>query len=304
MTELKSIRETAVICIVRARQWGATEKDRDAEAELASTHGVDPQVYNVSRSLVDRHHLEAIDRQVGRIRKYVIVNSRPWTDHNGRLVPNQMVPSFVVGLQELIDVFDDLADQFEIDLPAIYAASELVRAGEVNVADLLTPAQARARFSVELRIRPIPGGGDFRVDMSEALMTAIRQDCEDNLQEAAQAATLDSFGRVREVVTTMLAGLERHGVKVPGAKRAQYLTEASVENVSDLVGVLDALNIAQDPDLTNIISHMRSELTVFSADMLKDDPLLRETVAGTAKKVLADVDRATGDLGGFFGGEA
>ena len=111
----------------------------------------------------------------------------------------------------------------------------------------------------------------------------------------------EAFGRVREVVTTMLAGLERHGVKAEGAKRAQYLTEASVENVVDLVGVLDALNIAQDPDLTTIISQMRSALTVFSTDMLKDDALLRETVAADAKRVLKDVREAVDGLGGFFG---
>jgi len=299
--ELNSILDRAVMCIVHVRQWGATQKDNEAGAELANAHGVTEAAYEVTRHLIDPKHLKEIDRQASRIRKFVQVESQPWTDGNGRLLPNERVPGFVMGLQDLIDTFDALADQFVVDLPTIYAESPLVVAGKVDVDDLLSPEQARARFYVDLRIRPIPSGSDFRVDMSSDLMKAIQQDCEDNLKEAAKLATLESFSRMRKVITTMINGLERHGIKLEGAARSQYLTEASVSNVVDLVGILDTLNIADDPNLTRIASDMRTSLIMFDADMLKDDPNLRDTVTINAKRVLKDVDAATEGLGGFFG---
>lgn len=300
---LNSILDRAVMVVVHIRQWGATQKDRESESELHEMHGVDGgSYYDVTRSLISREHLLPIQRIAGRIRKYVAANSMPWTDDNGRLVATELLQSFVIGLDDLKEQFDEAVEILcEPDnLAQVYATSELVKSGQIAIEDLPDPEWVRSRFYIDCRVRPIPSGKDFRVHMSKDLMDAIKQDCEDNLREAATEATIHAFGKVKVTVNKMIEGMKRHGQPGNG-KKPLTLNRVTVENVVNLVDVLDELNIANDPDLTRITAELRRDITAWDVDMLKDDPELRQAVTESAEKILGDVDASVNKLSTIWG---
>lgn len=298
---LTDITSRALLVHMHISSFGGARKDKEATASLSVSMGVSEDDAYVSKYLLSKEDKAKIASCEGRLRQVFMRDTLPWLDSGARILPVELFARFndqfsdarldwEQAVDELIGRWDDILAKAPARLGQLYKKNELPSADE-----------ARRMFKVKLRRQPLPKGEDYRINMSEQMMTALRQEVEDDMHDAAKETTLACFARVKHVITTMVEGLERHGVVKPGAKKAQFFTKGTLENVEALVDVLDALNITNDQSLTNIASDVRVKMTAWTADMLKDDDQLRADVAKDGRDILSDIDKAEKSVGGFFG---
>ena len=99
--------------------------------------------------------------------------------------------------------------------------------------------------------------------------------------------------RVADVLNTLIDGLERHGTKAEGAKRASKFADSTVEAIERLAEALPGLNLTGDPALTAVSNDLFLKLRDLDPQVLREDDGKRQQAADTAKEIVSK-------LSGFF----
>lgn len=300
MEQLKDITERAILVSVKISQWGGSRKDVDATMAIATAMGNNQEDARVIKDLIPRKHRQGIKTAEGKVRQVVHYYTLPWTDDGFRVLPCEMYGDFHMKFMEAKMDWDKAVQEFVEEIPAIYAEAPK-RLGKMFKANEMPSQQEVARkFQCMLRHKPIPKGEDYRITMSEQVMSTIRQEAEDAVVQASKNATLNCYLRLQGVIEQLIDGLERQGVKKDGGKRAQFFKRSTVDAVTNLVCIMDGLNVNDDPELTQIISEVR-DMTIWTTEMIKDDDRLRDRLVRDAKNIKDKVAKHTEGATEFFG---
>jgi len=133
----------------------------------------------------------------------------------------------------------------------------------------------------------LPSADDFRVQLGSREVNRIRRQIEASTRQAMDDAMHEVYGRIFKVVEHMATRLRAYTVTADGVQNT--FRDSLVENVRELVDVLPALNINNDPRLTDVISHMRDNLLTYSGDVLRDSAAARIETAQAAEAILKSV---------------
>ena len=164
---------------------------------------------------------------------------------------------------------------------------DIVRLGALaNPADYPSRSEIRAKFDAKINFFPIPSTNDFRIDVSE-----------EDKAEMAKAIKDAEAGVAKYLVKELLAPVKRFVDKlsVPIGEDGSVFRDTLVDNIVELVERLPALNIANDPDVEMIISGLRTVTDTFSADHLRDSPVMRDR----ARQQMAQIQS---QMAAFMGG--
>jgi hypothetical protein len=154
--------------------------------------------------------------------------------------------------------------------------------GMFNPADYPTEAQLRAKFGFRWKVRPIPEASDFRVHLRDAEVTAIRAEIEGEQRVIVDAAMRSVWERMRDVVKSMADRLKAYNPENPAA---HPFRDSLVSNIAELLEVLPALNLTNDPNINRFTVEMR-ELVNHNAQALRDSARIREDIGGRAQTIL------------------
>jgi hypothetical protein len=73
-------------------------------------------------------------------------------------------------------------------------------------------------------------------------------------------------------------------------KKVNPFRDSAVNNIQELVDLLPALNVTGDTSLTKVTNDIKERLLAGSPQELREDPMLRKTVAKDARKILEDME--------------
>ena len=137
----------------------------------------------------------------------------------------------------------------------------------------------------------MPDSGDIRVNLPADKIAKIKAQAESDINKRVESAAESVHERVIDTLQSLVDGLERHGSKPAGAKRASNFNDTTVENIEKLAQVLPSLNITGDPKLTQASNAILSQLNGLDPQRLRDSSSERQAVANKAKSI---VDNLTG----------
>jgi hypothetical protein len=121
--------------------------------------------------------------------------------------------------------------------------------------------------------------------MSAEEQARMAREIDANAKEKLAKGTEELWKRLRQVVGHMVERLNE--------PESRFHTTL-VTNMEELVSVLPALNVNQDPDLDRFASQIRDRLCVHSAKELKKDDQLRSDTASQAAEIAAEIDSVLG----------
>lgn len=295
----------AMLATLKISKWGGEKKDQSITQEIAQSKDANARLVSGHKKLIEAPSFARISTVAGKARNHVhYVYTMPWADNGARILPVELYSRYMQEMALVQDEFDSAVDDFIAEYPTLIKAAELKQSGlgtAFNLSDYPSPQALRNHFRLEAKIRPIPEGRDFRVSMTDEVIKGIQQDLDAEVTEAFMGATRSVYRRIAEVVTSMCEGLERHGQKAPGAKKAKGFKDASIENVIKLVEILPDLNVAGDPVLSKLANDMANKLTRYTAEDYREDEALREQTIKDAKAILSEVDEGAQGIVDFFG---
>jgi hypothetical protein len=285
-----SLSSRAMLRGVRLSIWEGFRYDAEATQQINEDNDAEHDGSRLNKRLLPKHALKDVKAAANAIRIYHGRVTLPWSDNGLDILPAAMVTAYDAKMRELRLQFEAAVDAFILAYPS-YLATAPQRLGKLfKVEDYPTQGELHDKFAFRVRTMPLPDARDFRVDMSDAQVRIIQAEIEEASREALEAAMRNAFERVSDVCSRMVEKLNAYKPAASKSDKVEGIFRDSlIDNVRDLVALLPAFNLSNDPLLADITIRMTDKLCAHSADELRDDSDLRRDVAEEAAAILSDV---------------
>lgn len=284
-----SIRNSVLLYRIAVSIWTARKLDKSESAKVNETAGAVTGAANVHKQLLpDCPELEAIRKWGTSFRTFVYLSTAPWDDNGWRAGNATNHMEFMMAVGDKIAEGEALVEQFIAVYERAIAEAQFRLANLFDARDYDTVEAVRRKFRFAVEVMPLPAVDDFRI------VEGLTQDEADRLVSAAQAAAderiagamEDAYERLYEVVAKMASTLGAFG-----AGEIKKFNDTLVSNIGDLIEVMPALNLTNDPKLAELATKAK-ELALYSAVDLRKDPAVRDA-AMTEARALAELMKPT-----------
>lgn len=279
-----NLTDKAMLASLTIRQWSAKKHDRKISQEVASAHGVDVTMGRYNKALVSKSALEKIQKIANQARQDFYFHTLPWKDDGSRILT-------AAGFYKLAPVVRKHDDAWQVATAELFdnyasylEAAPTLLGTAYNPADYPSESDLRTKFGFEFRVSPLPEAGDFRVKLADEELSAIRQQITDTVQESAKEGMRDVWGRMQVVVARMADKLNAYKVTDDGVEGV--FRDSLVENIRELLDVIPALNLTDDPAIVRFANDMKN-LCQFDAETLRENDTIRTSTAKHADEILS-----------------
>lgn len=273
---MSQLQNKALLLTLNCSQWTARKYDKSVSREVESNHQAkDAGRYN--KLLVPATSLKPIANMIGKIRDYHESVTLPWMNDGQRVLPAKLYLEYAQQMRTMTAEFDRLVNEFVNHYPTLIKEARLSLGTMYQPGDYPAVEDIRRKFSISVRTLPIPDAADFRVDIAEEDVLAIKAEIKADLHKHQQEALQHCWDRLREVVSKIEERLSD-----PDA----IFRDSLIENARSLVKILPALNLLEDPELEAARSAVEMRLCMVSPQRLRDDKAVRAQTAQAASEIL------------------
>jgi hypothetical protein len=247
----------------------------------------------------DDPDLDAIRAYAQDTRLYIIKHTYSWNDGGTRLLPSAMV----------FEVTDELnRRQLEYaNRVAVFLASYQTRVSAAafklgqlfNRNEYPDVSELQRKFNMKYVLSPVPTSGDFRVDVQndvgEYLKKQYQQAADNRVAELMREPwerIHDSLMHVKERMEAALAyNPEEH---VEAKKNAPRIFQSMIDNALELTGLMDKMNVGNDPQLTECTARIRRMFADVDIKSVRESKEIQASIKTKVDDILG-----TFNFGGF-----
>lgn len=275
----KPLQDSAMLVTLTVSQWTARKHDKTVSNEVDKAHAAkDAGRYN--KLLISKEALDPMEKITGAARAYLYKMTHAWGDNGERLLPAALFFEFSETMQKYRNEFDARVRDFVKSYP------QLVQDARVRLGTLYDPndypIDIRSKFSFPpVAVSPVPSANDFRVNLNAEYVDSIKAELTERMNARQKDSLRQCWSRVRDVVSKMT---ERLG------NEKSPLYDSLITNARELVALLPALNLTNDPELNAIAAELQAILVPI--DRLRQDKRLRADTAAKADAILAKLPGA------------
>ena len=280
-----SIATRAMLVRVKIKRFSGSKSDKKVSKEVATAHNSDETMGRYAKHVIPKEYLDPITSLAGEIRQEHYRMTLPWNDDGQRILSNLGYGKYQDFMRASEQRWNDAVDDFIRKWPEAVDKARVQLNGLFNPADYPDISALRGKFEFGWGVDPLPTAEDFRVDLGNHEVEAIRQQIEANGQAQVRQAVSDAWNQMRDVVAKMVESLKRFD---PNDRKRTTFHSTLVGNIGDLLAVLPSFNLTEDPEMDAAIERMKV-LTRFSADELKENTWKRSEVLADAERILNHV---------------
>lgn len=251
-------------------------KDKRVTEEVLSDERAERNAGVFTTRIIPPTALAKIGRTISAARARHFQFTSPWSDTGSRILATAMWQKYNTAMGKVRDDFNTAVVEFLNEYPKLVAAAH-TRLGGLTPGEYPDVELLRSRFGMSFTYYPVPTAGDFRVEMDHHVLDNIRSEIESNTMASMETATRDLWGRMHEMV-------ERIHVRCSSADGT--IRESMLNNARELVELLPAMNITNDPGLETMRLTIKDKLCKMSTAMLQTSPVYRQDAASEAKSIL------------------
>jgi hypothetical protein len=263
-----SISSSSMIVELNVSLWTGRKLDRAVSDEIDITKHTTTRAGNYHKKLfADEPRFEAIQKQVGMARTYHYARTMPWSDGGQRLLTtplyfdyNSYMTNEQMRFYELVETclndWDNMLQRAQVKLGRLF-----------NPDDYPSKDDIRSRYAFNIKYSPVPEVGDFRVDVGNEALRYLQDSYEESYKAQIETAYKDVWTRLHESLSNM-------SERLAGEKK-QVFRDSLVSNVRDIVGLLSAFNITDDPKMREAERKINFALLGVTPDSLREDTEFR-----------------------------
>ena len=278
-----SIASSAVLVELNISVWPANKVDREMTETVNTNASAVRDASQTRKNLFAGTSLRKdIEKLAARIRLYHNQNTLPWADKGQRLLPTKLFMEYKQTMNNYEVQFSQLCSNFFVEYPRLVAEAQQHLGTMYRAEDYPDLEDVRMKFGFRKAFDPIPESGDFRLDVSAQDLDEVRADYEAKFDERLAEAMRTPWERLHTVLTAMSEKLKDE----EGVDSKKRYHDSLVTNAQDLVGLLDKMNITNDPKLED--ARKQLELTMLGADIetIKESSHARESMKNKVDAIL------------------
>jgi len=278
-----TLANSAVLVSLHIKQWSARKLDRKASKEVCDAHEAHSSAGNFNKQLIRKMDLKPIQRVVNSARNYHYENTLAW-DHDGAdMLPSRHYITYMSKMADYQAEFQKEVDNFIKTYPELLTSVMNDLSSLYNSEDYPSQEKLRHKFTMNIRVTPIPESGDFRVDLPEKERQKLQEELDQRLSDANQAAEKDLYMRLYTTLAKAVVVL-----KTPD----KIFRNSLILNIIELTNKIPAMNFNNSTELEQ---HAR-DLSVISKNieidkLREEDAIYRRTVANDLENELQDIEQ-------------
>lgn len=279
----------SMLVYVGTSKMGATKKDSGATDAAIAAFDAATDAGAFSKRLFPKKTpaIQAVESAFNKALTIYEQETLPWFDGGGRLllaVNYLRFADLIRGAKAEIEravsdlalVYDDLVGAQASRLGRMFNATEYPKAEELK--DI---------YALTVQVYPVPTANDFRVQLMDDSVEAIKAQIDANARRCFEEAMLEIYGRLWDQTSHMVKILNS-----PDPKRS--IKDVLVENVRAAVEAIPRVNLTDDQNLIQKGNQIMAELCAITGAQLRTNDTLRASVAAKAAEITADLAKALG----------
>jgi len=274
----------ALLVNTKVRVWTGEKRDRPTSREICTMKGAVDNAVRVNKSLLGEH-ISAVQSAERAVRQTGNERTLPWMDDGTRILKGSTFVAFAEAMAGPIRQFDAAVEAFIAAYPDIKHEAERRLGDAYAESDYPPVTRLKERFGVKLTYLPIPSQEDFRVNLADDEIAAVRRNAEEAMRGTVNDAVRSLLDRLREPVAHMASRLRLYR-RTSSGKVQNMFRDSLVENVRAIVRLAPALNIMDDPRIAGLCAEIERHLTIYDPEDLRHSAELRESVADEADTIL------------------
>jgi hypothetical protein len=289
--------KSCMLVILNVSTWSARKQDAKMTKGAAQSVGAQEDRARGTKYLIDPKAISTANSIASRLRTMLYTKTLPWLDDGTRVLPNGLYFDFLQTIKPVMREMDDEADKIERNWSTLVTEGKAALGSAVADSDY--PTNIRERYGVRLRFLPFPEATDFRLDgLNASAQEEIRNSMATVADTIAQQARTEMAGRVKDVVVRIVKRLQAYERKMNGSTAAGDRVpfgDDLITNARELVGLLDSLNVANDPDISAITGAL-DKLSAVEPEALRQRADLRAQAIADAQAITATIEKQMGDF--------
>lgn len=247
---MAQIRNSSLLYRPSLSIWTARKKDKAETVKVNAAAGAVTGAANVNKQLLpDSKELLAIQKWANEFRAYCYARTLPWDDAGWRIGKVQEHMTFMGEVGDRMRVGEDLVDAFIASYEAEKSNARFTLNHMFNPEDYPGENEVRGRFRFSVDVMPVGNAEDFRVveGIPQAEVDQLVQIAQAGTEQRIAEAMKEAYTRLYTVVSKMANTLQQYGDKT-----IKKFNDSLVDNIVDLVGIMPALNLTDDPLLAEL----------------------------------------------------
>lgn len=249
--------------------WTARKKDKNETVKVNTNAGATVGAANVNKQLLpDSPELLAIQKWATGFRTWVYQTTLPWDDSGWRIGRVERHMDFMSEVGDRITAGDLLVDAFVANYATSVEEARFKLSVMFDPMDYPTPGSVRSKFSFSVDCMPLSNDEDFRVvdGLPQEEVDRMVTIASDATEARIASAMEEAYKRLYAVVAKMASTLQQYG-----NKEIKKFNDTLVGNIADLVDIMPALNLTNDPRLNELTDAARNLAAYDLSDLRKLD---------------------------------
>jgi hypothetical protein len=293
----EAIRRSAVLVTFSGGYYNWKRRDKKAEAQLRTANKHTVNAFETKKNLFAGCDglMAQLKALITEARAFHYDHTMPWPG-NAAIVMNRLVPKYTEGITKFQNRLEELLDSLATEWQTMQVNAKTSLGPAYDPTQYPTIEEVRAACYVKAKFDPVPQPNDFDElqEVEEGIKAKIKEEAKADTTEAFNHAVMTGWDRLRSAITNARDNL----AKDPDEGQ-RFRTEWH-GNLTQLLAIMDGLNISNDPQLAEI-AHECEGLLEFSADALKQSQHKRDQKHDEADAIVSKLE---GIFAGFGGASA
>ena len=277
------IASSAVLVELNISVWTANKLDREATDSVISSNSAGKNSAQVRKNLMAGSSLrkDIADYTAG-CRLWHNTRTLSWADKGARLLPTSAFMDYKNEANIRRDTFNRMVDNFIVNYPNLVGTAQNYLGNLFRAEDYPSADEVRSKFDFRLVFSPLPESGDFRLDIANEELDAIKSQYDNDFDKRVADAMREPWKKLHDTLTHISEKL----TDIQGDETKRRYHDSLISNAQALCGLLTHLNITKDPQLEE--ARRSLELTMLGVDIedIKESPETRSSVKNRVDDIL------------------
>jgi hypothetical protein len=268
------IASKAVIVRLHQGRVPFSVKDKSITKETNARMGITEGMGHFTKAIYSKKATECVTKPYGEQYRYHLSVTLPFNDKGARIVSSKAFLDYTAKMRVHESLCMKGAETFMANRTSNIAEAQILLDTAFRTEDYPTESEMRDRFSITVRVEPIPENIVLDGILADELKD-FQADHEANIQKAVGNAMTDAWRRIYEVASKCAESLKNP---------EKVFRDSLIGNVRELVEVLPSLNVTDDPNLDEARNQLQERIaSMYPADLRGTSPSCKAFRAETAK---------------------
>lgn len=278
--DIKTLEENTLLTRLSIGGWSARKVDKKATQDAVSANDAQMSAGRFNKVLLESPALKRWHSHSHHMRQEHYRLTLPWSDTGERILSKANFDKYRAVMRDLQHDARGIADEFAADYDAARERAKKRLGKLFNETDYPPVSHIVNKFTVAVRLTPIPTNNDWRVDLGDEAIKELKQGLEEQYQDMLGQAVNDVWQRIYDLLVKFQERMDDPD---------KSFNKSMFGNAQDLVELLPGLNITNDPHLTKLTEEMRLQIVQRDVETVRHDPAERAEVHKSVTDMLSSM---------------